>query len=124
MITCYFRYTLDMAQLDSFAEYGRIWIGLINKLGGNHHGYFLPSQDPKAKSHGRFSFPGIGSEGATNIGIALFSFPDWEMYEKYRAEAGNYDECKRATKIVDETRCFTSYERNFMTPILVEDARK
>jgi hypothetical protein len=124
MITCYVRYTLDMAQLDSFAEYGCIWIELIKKLGGTHHGYFLPSQDPKAKSHGRFSFPGIGSEGSTNIGIAIFSFPDWEIYEKYRAEAGNCDECKRATKIVDETRCFTSYERNFMTPILGEGATK
>ena len=50
MITCYVRYTLDMAQLDSFAEYGRIWIGLINKLGGTHHGYFLPSQELVGKS--------------------------------------------------------------------------
>jgi hypothetical protein len=113
-----------MAKLDSFAECRRIWIELINKLGGIHHDYFLPSQDSKAKSHGWFSFPGIGSEGATNIGIAIFSFPDWEMYEKYRAEAGNHDECNRATKIVDETRCLTSYERNFMTPILGEGGTK
>jgi hypothetical protein len=117
MITCYVRYTLDMSKLDAFAEYGRIWIELINKLGGIHLGYFLPSQDPKTYSHGRFSFPGLGSEGPTNIGIAVFSFPNWEIYEKYRADASSYDECKRATKIAEETRCFTSYERNFMAPI-------
>jgi hypothetical protein len=46
---------LDMEQLDPFVEYGRLWIGLINKLGGQHHGYFLPNQDEKAKNHGRFS---------------------------------------------------------------------
>lgn len=118
MITCYVRYFLDMEKLDAFAEYGRIWIELINRLGGMHHGYFLPSKDEKAKEHGRFSFAGLGSEGPTNVGIAVFSFPDWQTYERYRAEAGSYDECKRATEIVEETKCFTSYERNFITPIL------
>lgn len=117
MITCYVRYVLDIEKLDAFAEYGRIWIDLIEKLGGKHHGYFLPSQDEVAKAHGRFSFPGIGSEGPTNVGVAIFSFSDWDAYEKYRAEAGNYEECKRATKIATETRCFISYERNFMTSI-------
>ena len=118
MITCYIRYTLNMDQLDAFAQYGNIWIDLVHKLGGTHHGYFLPNQEAKAKEHGRFSFPGIGFEGPANVGIAVFSFPDWETYEHYRAEAGSYEECERAKKIVKETKCFTSYERNFMTPIL------
>ena len=117
MITCYVRYVLDMQKLDAFAEYGRLWIALITKLGGTHHGYFLPSLDPKAVNHGRFSFPSIGSEGPANIGVALFSFPDWETYERYRSEARHHDECRRATAIVDETKCFLSYERNFMSPM-------
>ena len=108
---------LDMNQLEAFVEYGRLWIALINKLGGTHHGYFVPSQDPKAKNHGRFSFPGIGAEGPANVGVALFSFPDWDAYERYRTEATQYDECRRATAIANETKCFTSYERNFMSPI-------
>lgn len=120
MITCYVRYTLDMDKLEAFAEYGRLWIGLINKLGGQHHGYFLPSRDPKARDHGRFSFPGMGAEGPTNVGVALFSFPDWQTYEKYRSDAGHLDECRRASRIVSDTRCFTSYERNFMLPIFDE----
>ena len=118
MITCYIRYTLNLDQLDAFAEYGRIWIDLIDRLGGTHHGYFLPSQEERAQEQGRFSFQGLGSEGPTNIGIAVFSFPDWETYDHYRSAAGSYEECQRATKIVEETKCFTSYERNFMTPIL------
>jgi hypothetical protein len=121
VITCYVRYVLDMQKLDAFAEYGRIWIGLINSLGGIHHGYFLPSQDEKSKEHGRFSFPDLGSEGPPGIGIAVFSFPNWDAYERYRAEAGSTPECQRATQIAKETQCFTSYERNFMTPILSSD---
>ncbi len=118
MITCYVRYDLNLDELEAFREYARLWTGLINQLGGTHHGYFLPSDDPRAENHGRFSFPGMGSGGPTNIGVAIFSFPDWETYEFYRAEAGKHEACKRATKIVEETKCFTSYERSFMTAVL------
>lgn len=118
MITCYVRYVLDMEKLDAFREYARLWIGLINQVGGTHHGYFLPNDDPQAENHGRFSFKGLGSEGPRNIGIAVFSFPDWEAYEYYRSEVGKHEACRIATKIVEDTACFTSYERNFMTPIL------
>ena len=118
MITCYIRYVLDMRKLDDFAEYGRLWISLINELGGTHHGYYVPSQDPRAADHGRFSFPDLGSEGPTNIGVAIFSFPDWDSYERYRSQAGHHEECRRAARIVNETKCFTSYERNFMSPVL------
>ena len=117
MITCYVRYTVNLDEVRAFEEYGRLWIRLINRLGGDHHGYFLPTDDEKAKSHGRFSFPGIGAEGPANVAVAVFSFPDWETYEFYRAEAGKHDECKAASKIVEDTQCFTSYERNFMTPV-------
>ena len=118
MITCYVRYELDLDQVDSFRKYAALWIRLIDRLGGTHHGYFLPSEDERARDHGRFSFPGIGFEGRTDVAIALFSFPDWETYEFYRREAANHPECAEATRIADETRCFTRYERNFMTPIL------
>jgi len=60
VITCYVRYVLDMQKLDAFSEYGRLWMQLITKLGGTHHGYFLPSRDPEATSDRRVSFPGIG----------------------------------------------------------------
>ena len=58
MITCYVRYVLDPEQLDAFAEYGRLWIGLIDG-----------------------------------------------------------EERRQVKAIADETRCFLSYERNFMTPV-------
>ena len=66
MITCYLRYVIDPYKVQEFEEYGRMWIDLVNKFGGIHHGYFLPH------------------EGPNNIGIALFSFPSLAAYEEYR----------------------------------------
>ena len=117
MITCYVRYILNLDEVPAFNEYARLWIRLIDRLGGTHHGYFLPSDDEKAKNHGRFSFPGMGSEGASDVAVAVFSFPDWDAYEYYRSEAGKHDECKAAAKIVEETKCIRSYERSFMRPV-------
>jgi hypothetical protein len=117
MITCYVRYQLDLSKLLEFREYAEIWMRLIERLGGIHHGYFVPCLDEKAVDHGRFSFPGLGCEGPRDVGIALFSFPSWDHYERYRAEAGQYEECKRATRLVEESKCFTRYERSFMTPV-------
>jgi hypothetical protein len=107
-----------MTKLQEFETYAKLWVHLINKLGGTHLGYFLPSDDEKARNHGRFSFPGIGTEGPTNVAIAIFSFPDWNAYVLYRSEAGKHEECRQATKIVEDSQCFTKYERNFMTQVL------
>ena len=38
MITCVVEYTIDAAKVDAFERFGRAWIGLVNKHGGNHHG--------------------------------------------------------------------------------------
>ncbi len=73
MVTCYVRYTLDLEEIVAFKKYAQLWIHLINQLGGQHHGYFLPSEDERAKNHGRFSFPVIGSEGSSNVAVAIFT---------------------------------------------------
>jgi hypothetical protein len=57
MITCHLRYVLDASKLKEFEHYGKVWIPLVKKFGGIHHGYLLPS------------------EGASNIALASFSFP-------------------------------------------------
>jgi hypothetical protein len=63
MIACYLRYVIDLYKLEAFEEYARLWIPIVNRMGGTHHGYFLPS------------------EGANNIAVALFSFPSLAAYE-------------------------------------------
>src|SRR5215471_7402838 len=77
LITCFIRYTIDPARLADFEQYARTWMRLIEKYGGTHHGYFVPGESPPNTG---FSFAGIGEEGPTDIGIALFSFPSVEAY--------------------------------------------
>ena len=99
MITCYLRYVIDPYKLAEFEKYGKMWIPLVNKLGGTHHGYFLPY------------------EGANNIAIALFSFPSLAAYEEYRMKMVKVGSRHTEGETPKETRCIVSYERSFMKPI-------
>ncbi|AIO35936.1 NIPSNAP family protein [Burkholderia pseudomultivorans] len=100
MITCYVRYVVDASKLSEFETYGKMWIPLVKKFGGDHHGYFLPA------------------EGANNIALALFSFPSLAAYETYRIRSKDDPECIAAFKYAEETGCVISYERSFFRPVL------
>lgn len=100
MITCYVHYKIDPYKRAEFERYGRMWIPLVQRFGGTHHGYFLPH------------------EGANNIGLALFSFPSLADYEVYRERILEDAECQAAFKYAEETRCILSYERSFFRPVL------
>lgn len=100
MITCYLRYEIDSDKLTEFEIYAKMWIPLIEKFGGTHHGYFLPS------------------EGESDIALALFSFPSLAAYEDYRTKASSDAECQAALAYHQETRCFRRYERSFFRPVL------
>jgi NIPSNAP protein len=99
MVTCCLRYVIDPFRLKEFEHYAKLWIPLVEKFDGKHHGYFLPH------------------EGANNIALALFSFPSLADYEQYRAKAAEDSECQAAMKYYAETKCFLSYERTFMRPV-------
>ncbi|MDD0996920.1 NIPSNAP family protein [Pseudomonas sp. TNT2022 ID1044] len=99
MITCYLKYVLDPYKLEAFEHYGKLWIPLVEKFGGQHHGYFLPS------------------EGANNIAMAMFTFPSLAAYEHYRQTSMNDPQCIAAFKYAEETRCILSYERSFFRPV-------
>lgn len=114
MITCMVRYEIDASRLADFESYARVWITLIEKYGGIHHGYFVPSADPPRAA---FSFAGLGREGPGNIAVALFSFQSNEAYDKYRREVTYDPDCIAATKYQKESQCFTAYERTFLTPV-------
>lgn len=100
MITCYLNYVIDPYKLTEFEHYAKLWIPLVNKFGGNHHGYFLPS------------------EGANNKALALFSFPSLAEYEVYRKDSLLDEECMQAFKYAQDTQCILSYERSFFRPVL------
>lgn len=99
MVTCVLRYVLDPSKVREFEQYARLWIPLVNRLGGQHHGYFLPS------------------EGANNIALALFSFPSLALYEEYRAQSLEDSECQAAIRFGKEAACILSFERSFLRPV-------
>jgi hypothetical protein len=99
MITCFLRYTLDPDKLAEFEIYGKMWIPLVEKFGGTHHGYLMPS------------------EGASNIALAFFSFESLAAYERYRITAATDADCIAAMDYYRKTKCFLSYERSFFRPV-------
>jgi len=99
MITCYLRYIIDPDKLAEFETYGKMWIPLVEKFGGTHHGYLVPS------------------EGTSNVALAFFSFASLAAYEQYRIAAASDPECQVAMNYYKETKCFISYERSFFRPI-------
>ena len=113
-VTCQIRYTLDLTQLEAFETYARTWMALIEKHGGTHQGYFIPRVSPDEAGP---SFPGLGYEGPTDVGVAMFTFPDEESYRRYRKEVAIDPECIRAASLVRESGCFRRYERLFLQPV-------
>jgi NIPSNAP len=99
MITCYLRYTIDPAKLAEFETYARVWIGLVTRFDGVHHGYLMPS------------------EGASNIAVAAFTFPSLAAYEVYRLASVDDPDCVAAFRYATTTKCIVSYERSFFRPV-------
>ncbi|RYX92784.1 MAG: NIPSNAP family protein [Comamonadaceae bacterium] len=98
-VTIYLRYVLDPRKLKEFEHYGKLWIPLVERFGGRHHGYFLPS------------------EGANNIALALFTFESMADYEVYRQRSFQDADCQAAFKYAEDTGCIMSYERSFFRPV-------
>jgi len=100
MVTCYLRYRIDMYKIAEFEAYARLWIPLVERFGGVHHGYFLPH------------------ESQSDLAVALFSFPSLAEYENYRSKSLSDPECQAAYAYAEETRCIISYERQFLRQLV------
>jgi NIPSNAP len=105
MITCHVRYEIDPVQIVAFERFAVRWMELVDRHGGTHHGYFLPS------------------EGASDIAHALFSFPSLATYEQYRGRFGVDPEFVEADQIREESKCVRRYERTFLRPLLPHSDR-
>ncbi len=99
MITCFLKYIIDPNKITEFEHYGKLWIDLVNDMGGIHHGYLLPH------------------EGANNVAYASFSFRSLAEYEVYRNKILLTESCIAALDYAKETQCIVSYERSFMKPV-------
>ena len=99
MITCFIKYELDPNKLEEFEKYARMWIPLVEKFGGQHHGYLLPS------------------EGASDIAYASFTFESMAAYEQYRKDSMNDKNCQSAFSFAAQTGCIRRYDRSFLRPV-------
>ncbi|MBW8182340.1 MULTISPECIES: NIPSNAP family protein [Shewanella] len=99
-VTCHVKYIIDPDMLSEFEHYAKLWIPLVEKFGGQHHGYFLPG------------------EGANDVAIALFSFPSLADYEVYRHESAQDVDCLSAFYYAKKHKFILRYERSFMRPVL------
>lgn len=99
MTTCFIKYIINPDKIKDFEHYGKLWIDLVNDMGGIHHGYLLPH------------------EGANNVAFASFSFPSLADYEIYRAKILLSEDCLAAFEVAKNTKCIISYERSFMRPV-------
>jgi NIPSNAP len=88
------QYIVDPFKIKAFVIYGKILIPRVEKFGGQYHGYFRPH------------------EGADNIAMALFSFPSFATYEKYRASAISDPACQVALGYFELFRPVFSYDRS------------
>ena len=100
MITCVVDYVIDPSKIEAFETFGKRWIELVERHGGRHHGYFLPS------------------EGASDRALALFSFPSLAAYEQYRTNFGVDPDFVEIDRFRDESGCVIRYDRTFMRPVL------
>ncbi len=100
MITCVIRYVVDQDKIEEFEIYAKMWLALMPRFGGTHHGYFLPS------------------EGESDVAMSLFSFPSLAAYETYRRSSGEDPDVAGAIAFAKKTRCFLRYERSFFRPVL------
>lgn len=98
MITCHLRYEIDPAQAEAFERYVTGWIPIVTRLGGTHHGCYLPH------------------EGANDIAYALFSFPSLADYETYRAAIRQDPQARELWRLSAATRCIRRFDRTFLRP--------
>ncbi len=99
-VTFVIDYTIDPTKISDFEEYAALWVHLVEREGGVHHGYFLPS------------------EGASDKALALFTFESLTKYEAYRANFGVDPDFIAADLVRVESGCVSRWERTIMRPFL------
>lgn len=99
MITCVVDYVINPIKIADFERFATQWMELVERHGGIHHGYFLPS------------------EGASDRSLALFSFPSLAAYELYRERFGVDPEFVEADRLREDSGCVLRYDRSFMRPL-------
>jgi hypothetical protein len=98
-VTFVIDYTIDASKITDFEAYSRRWIELVEREGGTHHGYYLPS------------------EGASDKALALCTFDSLTAYEAYRVHFGVDPDFIAADRLRTDTGCVLRWERTLMRPL-------
>jgi hypothetical protein len=104
MISCVVDYTIDPDKVDLFEVYARRWMAAVARLGGTHHGYFLPS------------------EGSGDRAVCIFSFPSMVDFKAYRLRTADDPECIAILEQEKAEQSIVSYAGSFFRPLLPETA--
>jgi hypothetical protein len=99
-ITVFIRYQLDPFKRPMFEEYGKRWLAIIPKCGGECLGYWMPH------------------EGTNNIAFALLNFPSLAEYESYRARLRADKEAMATFSFAEENKFILAEERTFLRQIV------
>jgi hypothetical protein len=63
LVTCYLKYVVNPQKLKEFESYGKMWIPLVEKFGGIHHG--------KGVKSSKMTFAPVGKINVTVVGLTL-----------------------------------------------------
>lgn len=96
MITCSLRYVINPSRRSEFEAYGRLWVGLVRKYGGTHHGFFLPLEEED------------------NVALSVYSFASVDDYAVYLSATLTDPECIDACAYATLTGCIVRVERDFL----------
>ena len=94
--------TFEVAAAPEDSQVVTGWIPIVTRLGGTHHGCYLPY------------------EGANDVAYALFSFPSLAAYEEYRAAIRQDPQAKDLWQIAARTRCIRRFDRAFLRPAFIQ----
>lgn len=100
MISCVVEYRIDPGKVDLFENYSRRWMAAVARLGGTHHGYFLPG------------------EASGDRAICIFSFPTMADFKAYRLRTAEDPECIAILEQEKAERSIISYTGSFFRPLL------
>jgi hypothetical protein len=98
-ITVFIRYQIDPFKKRQFEEYGKRWLYIIPRCGGNALGYWMPH------------------EGTNNVAYALISFDSLASYETYRAKIRTDAGGSANFAFAEEHKLILAEERTFLRQV-------
>jgi hypothetical protein len=102
MISCVVEYVIDPDKVALFEAYARRWMAAVARLGGTHHGYFLPAT------------------GSGDRAICIYSFSSRADFDAYRLRAAADPECMAILEQEKTELSIVSYTGSFFRPVLPE----